>query len=171
MRMKLIRTGIKALAIVSILILLAIGVTSNPAMGQENGNHINGAPIMGGPGSPDGGYAGKFLVILCPSFEGYSWVEDWQHGTTLAEPVSLVGTCYASPGSAYKIEIPEGTVVSGYYSGQGRVTFLKVAVVDGQLYFSPNLKLSQQATLYKLVDGEWVEVLTFTQVLNGKATP
>ena len=74
------------------------------------------------------------------------------------------------PETTFKIEIPAGTVVEGYYPGQGRVIYLEIKCIGGQLYFSPNLKFSQPATLYQLVDGEWVEVLTFTQVVDGNAS-
>ena len=164
--MKLKRVGSIVLAIVIILLLLVIGVT--PIAATFNGNNLNGAPPGGGQGNPYGNYGGQFLVIMCGAHAGYNWVESWQQGATLAGPVSQVGTCYASPGTTYKIEIPAGTVISGYYSG--RVQHLEFRIVEGQFYFSPNLKLSQPATLYKLVDGEWVEVLSFTQVLNGKAS-
>jgi len=170
MIMKLKRIGSIVLAIVAILLLLVIGLTPVAAHYNNFNGNGNGAPP--GQGNTYDGYAGQFLVIVCgpPFYSGYKWVEEWQHGKTLAEPVSQVGTCCASPGTEYKIEIPAGTVVSGYYPGQGRVIHLEVKCVGGQLYFSPNLKLSQPATLYKLVDGEWVEVLSFTQVLNGKAS-
>ena len=166
--MKLKRVGSIVLAIVIILLLLVIGVT--PIAATFNGNN-NGAPGGGGTGGlPQGG---QFLGVMCGSWQNYSWVEDWQHGKTLAEPVSQVGTCYASPGTTYKLEIPAGTEITGYYSWGGiplKAHFIEFTVIEGQLHFSPNLKLSQPATLYKLVDGEWVEVLSFTQVLNGKAS-
>jgi len=167
MIMQLKRIGSIVLAIVAILLLLVIGVTPIAAQNGYNGNNT-GAPPGGGQGSRPDAYGGQFLVIMCGSHAGYNWVGSWQQGTTLAEPVSQVGTCYASPGTTYKIEIPAGTVISGYYGG--RVQQLEFRTVEGQFYFSPNLKLSQPATLYKLVDGEWVEVLSFTQVLNGKAS-
>ena len=167
--MKLKRIGSIVLAIVIILLLLVIGVT--PIAATFNGNN-KGAPGGGGGtgGLPQGG---QFLVVMCGSWQNYSWVEGWQQGTTLAEPVSQVGTCYASPGTTYKLEIPAGTEITGYYSWGGiplKAHFIRFSIVEGQLHFSPNLKLSQPATLYKLVDGEWVEVLSFTQVLNGKAS-
>jgi len=167
--MKLKRIGSIVLAIVIILLLLVIGVT--PIAANTPPPNGNGAP-GGGQGNTYGGCAGKFLVIMCGSYAGYNWVESWQHGKTLAEPVSQVGTCYA-PGTKYKIEIPAGTEITGYYSWGGiplKAHFLEIKCVDGKLYFSPNLKLSQPAILYQLVDGEWVEVLSFTQVLNGKAS-
>jgi len=164
-RMKLKKIGSIVLAIVIILLLLVIGVT--PIAATFNGNN-NVVPPGGGQGNPYGNYGGQFLVIMCGSHAGYNWVESWQQGTTLAGPVSQVGTCYASPGTQYKLEIPAGTVISGYYGG--RVNFIEMRIIGGEFYFIPNLKLSQQATLYKLVDGEWIEVLTFTQVLSGKAS-
>jgi len=166
--MKLKRIGSIVLAIVTVLLLLVIGVT--PVAATFNGNN-NGAPGGGGTGGlPQGG---QLLGVVCGSWQNYSWVEDWQHGKTLAEPVSQVGTCYASPGTTYKLEIPAGTEITGYYSWGGiplKAHFIEFTVIEGQLHFSPNLKLSQPATLYKLVDGEWVKVLSFTQVLNGKAS-
>ena len=172
--MKLKKTGSIVLVIATILFLLFIVVTPSAANGGPNGNHAF-QPVK--PGGSADGYEGQFLVIICGSSAGYDWVEGWPWGTTLAEPVSQVGTCYICPGNRYpcpgteyKIEIPEGTVVGGYYTGQGRVVSLEVKIVDGHLYFSPNLRLSQPAILYKLVDGEWVEVLSFTEVLNGKVS-
>ena len=158
-----------------ILLLLFIVVAPIATVDGTPNNHGNGngngAPSPGGgydPGS--GSYAGKFMVNLCGSYGSYSWVEPWQYGKTLAGPVSKVGTCYSSSGTTYKLEIPAGTVIEGYYAGQGRVNFLEIKCIGGELYFTPNLKLSQPATLYKLVDGEWIKVLTFTQVVDGKAS-
>jgi len=173
--MKLKKIGIIVPAIAIILLLLVVVVT--PIVANTNGD--DGGPwqnpTSSGQGNTYDGYAGQFLVIACGSHAGYGWVEDWVHGKTLAGPVSQVGTCYCCarfpcPGTVYKIEIPAGTIVSGYYPGQGRVISLEIKCVDGQLYFSPNLKLSQPATLYQLVDGKWVKVLSFTEVLNGKAS-
>lgn len=167
--MKLKRIGSIVLAIVIILLLLVIGVTPIAATfnGEPNGNN-NGVPPGGGQGSGYDAYGGQFLAIMCGSYAGYNWVGGWQQGNTLAGPVSQVGTCYASPGTTYKLEIPAGTVITGYYGG--RVNFIEMRIIGGEFYFIPNLKLSQPATLYKLVDGEWIEVLTFTQVLSGKAS-
>jgi hypothetical protein len=178
MIMKLKKTGIIVLAIAITLLLLVIAVTPIFAWIPPNPDGDNGGPgnpTPSGQGNTYDGFVGKFLVIMCGSFASYGWVEEWQHGKTLAEPVSKEGTCYCCarfpcPGTVYKIEIPAGTVVSGYYPGQGRVIHLEVKCVDGQPYFSPNLKLSQPATLYQLVDGKWVKVLSFTEVLNGKAS-
>ena len=169
MIMKLKRIGSIVLAIVIILLLLVIGVTPIAATGngEPNGDNCDGAP-GGGPCGTFCAYAGQFLAGVCGSYAGYNWVGGWQQGNTLAGPVSQVGTCYCSPGTTYKLEIPEGTVIEGYYGG--RVNHIEFWIIGGQLYFSPNLKLSQPATLYKLVDGEWIEVLTFTQVLSGKAS-
>lgn len=149
---------------VTILFLIAIGITPVTVMAKKIGGQDGRG---GGPGDP---CAGQFKVIMGTSTDCYRWVEGWQQGKTLAEPVSLVGTCYASPGTEYKIEIPEGTVVEGYYPTQQRPIHLEIKIVSGQLHFSPNMKLSQPATLYKQVDGEWVEELSFTEVLNGKAS-
>ena len=166
--MKLKRIGSIVTAIVIILLLLVIGVTPIAATGSGNGNGINGAPPGGGLGGAFDAYGGQFLANVCGSYGGYNWVGGWQQGNTLAGPVSQAGTCYCSPGTTYKLEIPEGTVISGYYGG--RVNFIEMRIIGGEFYFIPNLKLSQPATLYKLVDGEWIEVLTFTQVLSGKAS-
>ena len=173
--MKLKRIGTTSLAIVIVLLLLVIGLT--PVAAQFNnfnntGNGLGGPP-GGGQGSRSDAYGGQFLVIMCGSHAGYNWVGSWQQGTTLAEPVSQVSTCYSSLGTEYKLEIPAGTEITCYYSWGGiplKAHFIEFTVIEGQLHFSPNLKLSQPATLYKLVDGEWVEVLTFTQVLNGIAS-
>ena len=151
------------------LLLLLVSVITPVAANGENGEP-NGVPEPEPPparpqGSIDDGYNGKFLVIICGSYDGYDWTEEWQQGTALAEPVSQVGTCstcFACPVTTYKIEIPEGTVVEGYYPAQGRVVFLEVKISDGHLFFSPSLKLSRPATIYELVDGEWVEVLSFS---------
>jgi len=172
MIMKLKRIGSIVPAIVIILLLLVIVLAPVVASGQNN---LNGPVNCGPQGSNTyGRCAGKFLVIMCgPSYACYNWVEGWQQGTTLAEPVSQVGTCYASPGTEYKLEIPAGTKITDYYSAGGipfKAHFIEFKIIAGEFYFSPNLKLSQPATLYKLVDGEWVEVLSFTQVLNGKAS-
>ena len=171
MIMKRLRSALMSMAI--LLLLLVSVITPVAANGNgENGNGEPEPPPAFPQGSIDDGYNGKFLVIICGSYDGYDWAEEWQQGTALAEPVSQVGTCstcFACPVTTYKIEIPEGTVVEGYYPAQGRVVFLEVKISDGQLYFSPNLKLSQPATIYKLVDGKWVEVLSFSQVLNGEA--
>ena len=166
--MKLKRIGSIVLAIVIILLSLVIALTPIAA---DNGPNGDGNATPGGQGNV---CAGKFLVTMCgSSYACYSWVEGWQQGTTLAEPVSQVSTCYSSLGTEYKLEIPAGTEITGYYSAGGiplKAHFIEFTVIEGQLHFSPNLKLSQPATLYKLVDGEWVEVLSFTQVLNGKAS-
>ena len=165
---KLKKVGIPILAISMILLLLIITITITPTPIAVAGNGNQTSP----PGDRHDG--GRFVVILCPSSTECGWVEGWVSGKTLACSVSLIGTCCVQSSSwqaiTYKIEIPEGTVVSGYYPGQGRVIYLEIKVVDGQLHFSPNLRLSQPATLYKLVDGEWVEVLSFTEILNGKAS-
>ena len=149
-----------------------MGVMPTAALANGNNNSLPPSHLGPGQGNPYDRYGGQFLVILCGPYAGYNWVESWQNGKTLAEPVSLIGTCYWGNGTThtYKIEIPAGTVISGYYPGQGSVIYLEITCVEGQLYFSPNLKLSQPATLYMLVDGEWVEVLSFTQVLDGKAS-
>ena len=160
--MKLKRIGSIVMAIVIVLLLLVIAVTPIAAQFNNHTNHGNG----NGNGAPPGqgntydGYAGQFLVIICgpPFYSGYKWVEEWQHGKTLAEPVSQVGTCYASPGTEYKIEIPAGTVVSGYYPGQGRVIHLEVKCVGGQLYFSPNLKLKTSLPFYSPYSGVVIRV-------------
>jgi len=175
MIMKLKRIGTTSLAIVIVLLSLVIVVTPIAAQINNLNNHGNGngAPPGGGQGSGSDAYGGQFLVIMCGSQAGYNWVESWQQGTTLADSVSQVSTCYSSLGTEYKLEISAGTKITGYYSAGGiplKAHFIEFAVIEGQLHFSPNLKLSQPATLYKLVDGEWVKVLSFTQVLNGKAS-
>ena len=162
--MKLKRIGITVLGIVMIFLLLVIGVTPIAASG-------NGGAGGGAGGWPQGG---QFLVVLCGQWQQYPWVEPWQNGRTLADPVNQVGRCccFSLP-TQYKLIIPAGTEITGYYSWGGiplKAHFIEFTVIEGQLHFSPNLKLSQPAILYKLVDGEWVEVLSFTQVLNGKAS-
>ena len=177
MIMKRLRNTLMSLAMLLLLLVSVITpVAANGENGEPNGIPEPEPPPAGPQGSTYDGYEGQFLVIVCGSYAGYDWAEEWQRGTTLAETVSQVGTCYACsgtnypcPGTNYKIEIPEGTVVEGYYPGQGRVICLEVKVVNGHLFFSPSLKLSQPATIYELVDGEWVEVMSFSQVLNGEA--
>lgn len=58
--------------------------------------------------------------------------------------------------------------IYNYYGGKGN--WIRVQMIGGEPYITPNLKLSQPATLYEKIDGEWVEILTFTQVLDGKAS-
>ena len=165
-KLKKVGTPILAISMILLLLIITITMTMTPIEVAGLGNTSSARSD-----TYDGG---RFVVILCPSSAEYPWVEGWVRGTTLADPVSLIGICCVRSDSwqatTYKIEIPEGTVVSGYYPGQGRVIYLEIKVVDGQLHFSPNLRLSQPATLYMLVDGEWVEVLSFTEILNGKAS-
>lgn len=122
-------------------------------------------------GDPYDGFAGQFLVIMCghSSHKGYNWVEGWK-GKTLAKPVSQIcHYCFNGFSAYFKLEIPEGTVVEGYYNSQ-RVQHLEFSIVEGEYCFSPaNINFSQPVVLYQGIDGEWVEVLKFTQVLNGKA--
>ena len=172
MIMKRLRSTLMSVAI--LLLLLVIVMT--PVTANYNGELPPEPPPEAEPPpvshDTNGGHEGKFLVIICASHDTYDWVEEWQHGMTLAESVSQVGTCstcVACPTTTYMIEIPEGTVVEGYYPAQGRVVFLEIKVSDGHLSFSPNLKFSQPATLYEMVDEEWVEVLSFSEVLDGEA--
>ena len=153
---------ISILAIVAIFLLAGIGLSP---VAESNCGPPAGPPANGNPDC----CAGKFMATMCnTSRVCYNWVEGWQQGKTLAEPVSQIGTCYGSPGTDYKLDIPEGTVIEGYFGG--KASYIQMQIIGGEFYFSPNLKLSQPATLYKLVDGEWVKVLSFTQVLNGKAS-
>ena len=128
----------------------------------------------GGGGDVYGGYAGQFLVGMFGfgNHQGYKWVEDegWRYGKTLAEPVSQIATYYNWGFRAtYKLEIPESTVVTGYW---GRKIFhLQFKLIGGEYCFSPRyLKFSKPVILYELVDDEWVEVLKFNQTSQGKAS-
>lgn len=121
---------------------------------------------------PSAGFAGQFLVVMCGwgSHAGYNWVEG-PKGKTLAKLVSQIcHYCFNGFSAYYKLEILEGTVVEGYYAGL-RVQELEFKIIGGEYYFSPaSVKFSKPVTLYQGIDGEWVEVLEFTQVLNGKAS-
>jgi hypothetical protein len=165
--MRLKRPASIATVIVLLIILITMVITPLVAMAQP-GAQGQGRGFAG-PGNPCGG---RFRVLLFDSIGCYEWVEKWQQGKTLAEPVDQVGTCYVSMGQGveYKIEIPEGTVVEGYYPTLKRAHHLQIKVAGGKLYFYPSLKFSQPATLYQQVDGEWVKVLSFTEVLNGQAS-
>lgn len=117
--------------------------------------------------------SGMFLVAMCGHgtgyWQNYHWVEDFPHGKTLAEPVFQTTTYRFNGFSAtYALAIPEGTEITGYYIPKANALDFKI--VDGQFHISPSLKFSQPAKILELVDGEWVEVLSFTQVLNGKAS-
>ncbi|MBA7623085.1 hypothetical protein ES703_30477 [subsurface metagenome] len=118
------------------------------------------------------GFAGQFLVIMCGhgSHSGYNWVEG-PKGKTLAKPVSQIcHYCFNGFRAYYKLEMPEGTVVEGYYNSQ-RVQHLEFNIIEGEYHFSPaNIKFSQPVSLYQGIDGKWVKVLEFTQVLSGKTS-
>ena len=158
--------------VITLVLLLSLVAVMMPALGLsaqaavENGDEAE-APPAGG--TLFDGYAGKMCLIMCSSTQHIcsSWSEGWR-GNTLRDDVVLVANCYASSKTTYKLEIPAGTEVTGYYGG--RVQHLEFRVIEGKYHFSPDLKLSQPATLYELVDGEWVEVLSFTEVLNGNAS-
>lgn len=116
-------------------------------------------PYMGS-GSPFDRFNGSYMVdMFRPSnAQGYKWVEGC-NGKTLAEPVRQVAT---SSFVTYGLEIPEGTIVEGYYGG--RVQQFTLEIVEGKFCFSPPTKFSKAATLYEL-DGEtWTEILRFDQV-------
>ena len=95
MILKRLRNTLMSLAM---LLLLLVSVITPVAANGENGEPEPEPPPAGPQGSIDDGYNGQFLVIICGSYDGYDWAEEWQQGTALAEPVSQVGTCsIASP--------------------------------------------------------------------------
>ncbi len=114
-------------------------------------------------------YYGCFMVKIFNdnSYEDYNW--SGIPRDTLTEPVEQVATFYNFNGrTTYKLMIPEGTTIKGYYGNWA--WYLEFRIIEGQFHFSPNLTLSQPASLYELVDGEWEEILTFNTVLSGKAS-
>ena len=161
--------------VITLVLLLSLVAVMMPALASpaqattENGrnNHAEEAPPAGG--TPCDACGGKMCLTMCSSSQHICcpWSEGWR-GNTLRDDVVLVGDCYASPKTTYKLEILAGTEVTGYYGG--RVQHLEFRVIEGKYHFSPNVKLSQPAILYELVDGEWVEVLSFTEVLSGNAS-
>ena len=125
----------------------------------------------GGGGDVYGGYAGQLLLIMFGNHWGYKWVEDegWRYGKTLAVEVVQIATYYNWGFRAtYKLEIPQGTVITGYW---GRKIFhLEFMIIGGEYYFSPPyLKFSKPVIIYKMVGDEWIEELKFNQIFKGKA--
>jgi len=120
----------------------------------------NAPPPYVGSGTPFDQFNGQFMVdMFHPSnAQGYKWVEGC-NGKTLAEPVQQVATFSFV---TYGLEIPEGTVIEGYWGA--RVQQFILEIIEGKFCFSPPTKFSKAVTLYEL-DGEtWVEILRFDQV-------
>ena len=113
--------------------------------------------------SPDPyeGTAGQFLVILFGEqcFAGFDVVDYKTIPQSLAEPVSI-------DNGTYRIEIPESTVVS--LPGGFRASYFTLESTD-PLKFTPSggIDFSQPVTLSEMVDGEWVEVVSFTSIRSG----
>jgi len=111
-----------------------------------------------------GGVEGsQFLIVLFDDryYEGVAW-EDGQQSQTLGEPACVVGR---DNGATYKLEIPEGTEVSlpsGFHA-----SYLEMTSFGN---FSPSqMDFSQPVTVSELVNEEWVEVASFTNIRGGVA--
>jgi len=125
------------------------------------------------PGSPMFGYLGKFLVIVNGNSQYHvaNWVEDkaWLYGRTLAEDLCAewqVG--WGGEMHQFRLFIPEGTEINGMANMKayamdiniymGRVTFPHVSYIC----------FSQPVTLSEFIDGEWIVLLVFDQIVNGQ---
>jgi len=107
---------------------------------------------------------GGFLIILFNEkhYQGVT-VVDWKaKPQVLAEPASVEG-------KGYRIDIPEGTGIS--LPNGFKASFLKLeSISSNTAKFSPSqIDFTQPVILSELVDGEWIEVISFISIRGGTA--
>lgn len=110
---------------------------------------------------------GQFDVILCSTayYHSYKWEGGYRDGKILRDNLSQV--C-KSNGDYYRLDIPAGTEITSYGYG---IWGLRMRVDGfGEITFNPkNIQFSEECSVSKGVDDEWVEVVSFTEIADGKA--
>jgi len=97
--------------------------------------------------------------------QNYHWADGSTGGTTIRDDISQVG---AINGGQYRIDISAGTVITNY--GNRSAGYLLFSMNGGGPYFEQkNLDFSKPVVLYELENGTWVELLTFTAIVGGRA--
>ncbi len=102
------------------------------------------------------------------SSAAYDWTPDSNH-SVLASDVSQEGTVY---GVQYRILIEKGTAIripSTYEGASTQARYLMLLVYpDGSLFIDTTWQtFSKPITVQKFVNGAWVEVTRFNQVIRG----
>jgi hypothetical protein len=113
------------------------------------------------------------------SYSGYGWDLDAQHFGLRVEAnfhiyklsdgstpeIEQVGTL---GGHTLKVIIAEGTIAT---SNGARLNKLAVDILpNGKLRIGleSNMAFSHPVSIFEMVDGDWVELVTFTQLVNGE---
>ena len=109
--------------------------------------------------SPD-----RFAVTVLGAYREYHWADGFTGGRILRDRVEQEG----SNDTHLKVEIPAGTVINESGARAYELT-LKCYQERITVETSPALlTFSEPAVISKLVDGEWVEVGSYTELADGQ---
>lgn len=116
---------------------------------------------------PDWGCPDQFYlrVGLYEYHRTYHWVGGYRDGIVIRDDISLIGRWGRT---LYRIEIEALTEMTA--NGKRSPGYLIFKLRDGEPYFEfKALDFSKPVKLFQGIDGKWVEILSFTKIVNHRA--
>ncbi len=110
---------------------------------------------------------GKFDVVVCTwdSYQTYKWEGGYTDGKILGKAVSQIGK---GNGGYYRLDIPVGTEISNHGSRVDGVKLWVNQFGGPRFTMGKNMQFSNECSISRLVDGEWVVIVAFTEITDGK---